>query len=100
MKKCLQWRLCSLCSGDGVANMVADEDGNVEEGICPQCNGTGWIQSTGYMEIDEDWLKEQIIEAISMHPEWFETRVVQAFTDNITTLRDAFKQWMREVLAE
>ena len=55
--KIWHWDLCALCSGDGVANMAADEDGNVEEGVCPVCEGKGWVKIGGYYELNVSQFK-------------------------------------------
>lgn len=51
------WTVCSKCSGDGLSNMVNDEDGNTEEGVCPMCEGKGWIKAGGYVECNVTQLK-------------------------------------------
>lgn len=99
-KKFHEWLVCSLCGGDGIANTLPDEDGHSEEGTCPQCNGTGYNRRESYLEFDEEWFEDRVTEAVSAHPEWFEERIIQAFLDNKETIRDVFKQWMRDVLAE
>lgn len=51
------WQICSLCSGDGVANTVPEPESPVEEGECPKCGGKGWIKTGGYIELNVSRLK-------------------------------------------
>lgn len=55
--KLWHWSPCSKCSGDGLSNLVNDEHGNTEEGTCPMCEGSGWIKTNGYYELNVSQLK-------------------------------------------
>lgn len=55
--KVWHWSICALCSGDGVANMVPEPENPVEEGICPKCEGKGWVKTDGYYELNVSQLK-------------------------------------------
>lgn len=54
--KLYRWDLCSLCSGDGLANMVGDN----EEGECPKCTGLGYVKSLSYYQLNVTELKSEL----------------------------------------